>query len=321
MKCRLRVFCLPVVIIALGLTTACSPPAPATGAAPARPAPAPPKLPLVAANLTMVAAADVPENPLTDAKLAEDTSPLADDIRRGFRLFTDTPAEAKRFVSGRVSCSNCHLNAGQRERGLPVVGIAGAFPEYNKRAGRLISLTDRVIECFLRSENATGKTTSAEALPTSSSPEVIALTAYLTWLGRGYNVGASPSWRGQNTIPAAAQIPLAKLDPRKGETLFTERCAACHGLDGQGITVGDRRPGPLWGPDSWNDGAGAARIYTLAGIIRYTMPYVAPGSLSDEEAQQLAVFINSKPRPAFPFKTRDYPKDPVPADAVYYRPR
>ena len=132
---------------------------------------------------------------------------------------------------------------------------------------------------------------------------------------------SGPPWRGKNTIPTAAQIPLAKLDPKKGEALFTERCAACHGLDGQGITVGDRRPGPLWGPDSWNDGAGAARVYTLAGIIRYTMPYVTPGSLTDEEAQQIAAFITSKPRPAFPFKDRDYPKDPVPADAVYYPKR
>jgi thiosulfate dehydrogenase len=77
----------------------------------------------------------------------------------------------------------------------------------------------------------------------------------------------------------------------------------------------------LWGPDSWNDGAGAARIYTLAGIIRYSMPYLDPGSLTDEEAQHLAAFINSQPRPAFPFKDGDYRTEKLPVDSVYYAPR
>ena len=60
----------------------------------------------------------------------------------------------RRFTGGGVACANCHLNAGQRERALPLVGVAGMFPEYNNRAARLISLHDRVVDCFLRSENA-----------------------------------------------------------------------------------------------------------------------------------------------------------------------
>ena len=91
--------------------------------------------------------------------------------------------------------------------------------------------------------------------------------------------------------------------------------------DGQGVAVGDKKPGPLWGPDSWNDGAGAARVYTLAGIVRYAMPYLNPGSLTDEEAQEVAAFINSKPRPAFPYKQTDYLTEKLPGDAVYYAKR
>ena len=116
-------------------------------------------------------------------------------------------------------------------------------------------------------------------------------------------------------------IPIDNLDPGTGEAIFLERCTTCHGADGQGVAVGDKIPGPLWGPDSWNDGAGAARVYTLAGIIRYSMPYLDPGSLTDEESQQLAAFINSRPRPSYPFKDRDYRSDKVPVDAVYYRGR
>jgi thiosulfate dehydrogenase len=173
----------------------------------------------------------------------------------------------------------------------------------------------------MRSENAAGRDDPAAAMPTPTSREVLALSAYLTWLSRGYDIGGRLPWRGQNTIAADALIPLDRLSPEKGDEIFRDRCATCHGPDGQGVSIGDKRPGPLWGPDSWNDGAGASRVYTLAGIIRYTMPYLNPGSLTDEEAQQLAAFITSKPRPSYPLKDRDYLIDPLPADAVYYPKR
>lgn len=277
----------------------------------------------------MVTAWDVPRNPLTDSTL--DDSKLSKEIRWGYRIFTNTPREAASFAPGRGSCNNCHLNAGQRELALPLVNVAMMFPEYNRRAGRLISLGDRIVDCFLRSQNATGRLAKehgegtapggVDALPSPTSKEVLAVSAYLTWLSRGAEVGSNPSWRGKNAIAAGALIPVEKLDARTGEAIFKERCTNCHGLDGQGVTVGDKRPGPLWGPDSWNDGAGASRIYTLAGIIRYTMPYLDPGSLTDAEAQQVAAFINSRPRPVYPFKNRDYLTEPLPPDSVYYAKR
>jgi thiosulfate dehydrogenase len=278
--------------------------------------------PLVSSRTTMSTAWAFPKNPLTDSTL--DNSKLANEIRLGFRIFTDTPHEAPRFTPSKVSCNNCHLNAGQRERSLPIVGVAGMFPEYNRRSGRLYSLGDRIVDCFLRSENATGtiEDQGDEAeMPTATSKEVLALSAYITWLAQSYEVGKNPAWRGQNTIASANLIPVDKLDPRKGEKLFMEHCTNCHGEDGQGVQIGDKKAGPLWGPDSWNDGAGAARVYTLAGIIRYSMPYLDPGRLTDEEAQQVAAFINSKPRPAYPFKEQDYRTEKIPVDSVYYSKR
>jgi thiosulfate dehydrogenase len=286
---------------------------------------------LIPASTTMVTAWDIPQNPATEKSL--DDSRLSKDIRWGYKLFTDTPHEAKQYAPGKMSCSNCHLNAGQRERSLPLVGVAGMFPEYNRRSGRLYSLNDRIVDCFWRSENGTGvleekdepglaaRGSKNAMLPNPTSKEVLAIAAYLTWLARGTAVGKNPTWRGQNTILASALIPVAQLDRRRGEDIFKERCTSCHGIDGQGVAVGDKKPGPLWGPDSWNDGAGAARVYTLAGIIRYSMPYLNPGSLSDEEAQLVAAFITSQPRPAFPFKPTDYLTDKLPSDAVYYSRR
>src|SRR6185503_5082814 len=113
-----------------------------------------------------------------------------------------------------------------------LVGVAGMFPEYNKRSGRLYSLNDRIVDCFLRSENATGRIagetdrTSLESrgmLPTRTSKEVLAVEAYITWLARGFEAGKNPPWRGQNAIAASALIPVGKLDPRQGEALYSER--------------------------------------------------------------------------------------------------
>jgi thiosulfate dehydrogenase len=319
MKCYLPTFALAITLAG---TAGCSRPREMKPGVPWYPL----NGPLIPARMTMVTAWDFPRNPLTDATL--DDSRLSKEIRWGYRIFTNTPAEAGRFAPGRGACNNCHLNAGQREKALPLVNVAGLFPEYNRRAGRLISLGDRIVDCFLRSENATGRLErngdghhpqeDLDALPSPTSREVLALSAYLTWLSRGAEVGKNPSWRGQNTIPSKAIIPIDKLDRRKGEAIFIERCTSCHGVDGQGIAVGDKRPGPLWGPDSWNDGAGAARVYTLAGIIRYSMPYLDPGNLTDGDAQHLAAFIDSRPRPSYPFKDQDYLTEPLPPDSVYY---
>lgn len=287
----------------------------------------PAKPALVAASTTMVTAWQVPLDPTEDKTL--DASPLAEQIRLGFRIFMNTPRHAPQFVGGTMSCANCHLNAGQRERALPIVGVAAMFPEYNARAARLISLGDRIVDCFMRSENATGRAGSEASagesdLPTPTSPEVLALSAYITWISRDHPVGTNPQWRGKNTIAPANLLPIDRLDRARGEALFKEQCTSCHGEEGQGKPIGgpvpnsEKQAGPLWGPNSWNDGAGASRVYTLAGIVRYTMPYLNPGSLSDEDAQHVAAFITSQPRPVYPFKNRDYTKSKIPVDAVYY---
>ena len=183
----------------------------------------------------MVTAWMIPRNPLDDTTLGSST--LADQIRWGYKIFTNTPHEAARFTGGKVSCANCHLNAGQRERALPLVAVAGMFPEYNNRAARLISLGDRIVDCFLRSENATGRFASqadAEAGEQNhqdpeeglspASKEVLAVSAYIAWLAKGYAVGSNPPWRGQNAIAPYKLLPVASFDTARGEAIFAERC-------------------------------------------------------------------------------------------------
>ena len=200
------------------------------------------------------------------------------------------------------------------------------FPEYNRRSGRLYHPERSHRGLFSPQPERDRRVTGGEpsrphaTLPSPTSKEVLAVAAYLTWLRKGYQVGRIRLARAEHHSRRRL-IPVRSWIRRKAKRSFSIGARPATARDGQGVSVGDKRPGPLWGPDSWNDGAGAARVYTLAGIIRHSMPYLNPGSLTDEEAQQFAAFINSKPRPAYPFKAGDYRTDKIPVDGVYYTER
>lgn len=282
---------------------------------------------LIPDSASMARAWEFPRDPRVDtAGLDVQT---AGQVLRGFLLFTNTSTVSARFTGGTMTCNNCHPNGGQREKAMPLVGIDRAFPEYNKRAGRTFSLEERIVGCFMRSINATGSKVKNVALHhendlegatlTPESEEVQDIAAFIRWLSPNRMADSSLPWRGHNQLPANSLLPIDKLSPKLGRKLFLEKCVNCHGDNGQGVDIGDKRPGPLWGPNSWNDGAGAARVYTLAGMIRSWMPYMDPGSLTDEEAQHIAAYIVSQPRPGFPYKDKDYLKEKVPTDAVHYK--
>ncbi len=295
------------LVLAIVLGTACSrvaehPPsseADTTGSLP---------MPLVADTMTIDHVGDLIRSPVYDP-VPPDTA-LAARIRRGYHMFRSTKEFAPHLVGNRMSCGNCHLNVGQRYRGLPVVGVASTFPQFRSRSNSTVTLEGRICGCFSRSMNG--------PLPSEDAPEVGALAAYIRWLSDGIPAKRANTWRGLNEIDSAAKVPLAQLDTAWGHERFNVNCARCHGADGQGVQLERARPGPLWGDGSWNDGAGMGRVYTLAGFIRWAMPLDAPGTLTDLEAQSISAWINSHPRPVFPGKARDWPKGNVPVDAVYY---
>jgi thiosulfate dehydrogenase len=76
-----------------------------------------------------------------------------------------------------------------------------------------------------------------------------------------------------------------------------------------GDALGYRYP-PLWGPGASNDGAGMARLTTVARFAHNDMPASAeaqPPRLRPEEAWDIAAHIVSKPRPAMAGLEKDYP--------------
>jgi thiosulfate dehydrogenase len=111
---------------------------------------------------------------------------------------------------------------------------------------------------------------------------------------------------------------VPKLEPLPGDTargrqIFATTCVACHGVDGNGSAAAP----PLWGPRSYNIGAGMARIRNAAAFIHQLMPRDRPGTLTPQQAFDLAAYINSRPRPDFAGKERDWPHGGAPPDVAY----
>lgn len=221
-------------------------------------------------------------------------------IRLGYQIVTNTQQYAKGYVGNGLNCRNCHLEAGRVPHALPYVGVFAAYPAYRARAGRVVTIEDRINECFERSMNGT-------PLPFDSEP-MRALVSYMAWLSREVPVGAILHERGVPAI-TASRPP----DAVRGKTVFAAKCASCHGADGHGTPNAP----PLWGPRSFNIGAGMARLSKAAGFIKQSMPLGQAGSLTAAEAYDVAAYITGQPRPDFPGKDRDWPKGGKPADSPY----
>lgn len=223
--------------------------------------------------------------------------PLGAAVRQGLSIMNATKATLPDNVGNGLNCSSCHLNAGTIAYAAPLVGLWGVFPEYFARSGRVETLADRVNDCFRRSMN--GRPIDVDGAP------MRALMAYVAWLSAGVPTGASVEGRGFRALTAPARTP----DAGRGATLFEQRCAACHGKDGGGIPAagGTYAMPPVWGPQSFNEGAGMAQVATIAAFIKAKMPLGQGGSLSELDAWDIAALVTGAPRPAFAGKTDDYP--------------
>ena len=206
--------------------------------------------------------------------------PEGESIRLGQNIFDYTPRYAGKYTGNQMSCADCHLQSGRAPYSGPMVGLAHIFPTYNERAGRVIPLSWRIQQCFSRSENGRP--------PAPDSKEMKALLAYIGWLSPRELAGHAPPGRG------LVNLPKLHSDPGRGAAIYAKHCAACHGSDGAGVPP--ILP-PLWGPDSFNNGAGMNRVPEMAAFVQYNMPQNAPGTLTPQEAYDVAAYINSKPRP------------------------
>jgi thiosulfate dehydrogenase len=216
------------------------------------------------------------------------SGPLGEDVQRGLSLVNATQANLPEYVGAGLNCASCHLNGGTVPYAAPLAGLWGVFPEYQARSARVETLEDRINDCFRRSMNG-------KPLP-AGGPDMRAFLAYIAWLSTGVPVGSSVEGRGF----LEAGPPPSPPNRERGKTLYAAQCAACHGADG-----GGRKDGatwmfpPLWGPASFTNGAGMARVETAAAFVRFKMPLGRGGTLSVQDAYDIAAYFTREPRPAY----------------------
>lgn len=234
------------------------------------------------------------------------SGPMGEAIRYGHQLTTQTQVYAKKYVGNDLNCTSCHLNGGRTPNAAPWVGIWGVFPEYRTRNAQVNTLQDRVNDCFQRSMNG-------KPLPVDSK-EMRGILTYMWWLSKDVPTGVDVEGRGFKRIKAE-RTP----DAAKGKTIYAEKCSVCHGANGQGMKgpEGEYMFPPLWGPKSFNIAAGMARLNTAAAFVKANMPLGQGGSLSDQEAYDVAAFFIQQPRPDYAAKHKDWPNGDKPKDARY----
>lgn len=217
-------------------------------------------------------------------------------IRYGRELIVRTAAylgpngSVAQLTNG-LNCQNCHLDAGSKPWGNNYGAVWSTYPKVRSRSGKLESVEKRVNDCMERSLNGV-------ALD-SGSKEMRAIVAYMEWLGTGIPKDSVPKGTG---IVKLAFLDRA-ADPDRGHAVFTAKCVSCHGSQGEGVMNADgatyQYP-PLWGEHSYNQGAGLYRLSRFAGYVKANMPQGASHEhpqLSDEEAWDVAAFVNTQPRP------------------------
>lgn len=240
-------------------------------------------------------------------------APNAEQLIRGMRLHLETKTLLPQHVGNALNCTSCHLNVGTVADGSPFVGVSAFFPSYAPRAGRIITLEDRINGCFRRSMH--GKPLAVD------SADMKAMVAYFNWMKGEFKPKDKVAGRGVGKMDMAI-----KPNVENGMKVYTAQCAVCHGKEGEGLKQADGSyvyP-PLWGEHSFNIGAGMARTYTAAAFVKRNMPIgfhekfpLGQGGLSDQEAVDVAEYFSHQPRPDFPDKVKDWPKDKKPLDARY----
>ena len=105
----------------------------------------------------------------------------------------------------------------------------------------------------------------------------------------GLLAGGSIAGAAMLAMPrSAAAMEAASLEP--------------HG-DGQGMEVGGSyKFPPLWGPHSYNFGAGMAKLKMASAFIKANMPLNNPGSLTEQQAWDVAAYVDGHKRPPDPRK-------------------
>lgn len=210
-------------------------------------------------------------------------------VKLGEQIFLHTPLHAGAYVGNNLNCASCHLDAGRKANASPFAAAYVVYPAYRSKNGHVNTFAERLQECFRYSMN--GK------MPAPGDPVLVALESYAAWLAKGAPVGGEIAGRG---FPKLAK-PALPADYLRGSQVYLQSCALCHGANGEGQLSDGKMAFPaLWGKQSFNWGAGMHSVDNAAGFIKANMPLALGNSLTDQQAWDVALFVDSHERPQDP---------------------
>lgn len=216
-------------------------------------------------------------------------------------LGPDQPDPEKRYSGTNMACASCHLDTGKTPGTLSLLQASTRYPRFSGRDGGERDLKDRINGCMQRSMNG-------RPLPRTSI-ELLAMEAYIVNLGEQY----AAMGEGQKRVdePPAFIEPQRMANIESGLEVYQDNCEICHGANGDGLkSTKNPMDGylfpPLWGDDSYNNGAGMTRVLTAARFIKARMPLGKP-DLSDDQAYDVSAYINSHSRPVKSNLEVDFP--------------
>ena len=223
-------------------------------------------------------------------------------------LTTDTHPLTKDFVDNKLNCASCHLRGEDGKPGTADglsswLDTAVSFPTWSKREKAVQTLQDRSNNCFMRSMNGKRLVNDSEAS--------MAIAAYITWLsdGKPMHLNDKGPWGPTNKKLWPAGIkhfnPIQKKATHEnyvnGQKVYENQCAMCHNANGEGM---GEFP-PLWGKDAngqwlaYNTGAGMSKLDKGAAWVKAKMPLGQGGSLSDQDAADVMLYVNAQERADF----------------------
>ena len=256
----------------------------------------------------------------TQAPKAYPTGELGRIVKLGEAILntTDTHPLTKDLVGDHLQCKSCHLKGsdGKPGTGLGIgtfIGTATSFPAYSKREKTVQSLQDRINNCFMRSMNGKRPIVDTEAS--------MAMATYITWLSDGMKMHMdtkrpcsplnSNKWAKNAKKFAGIQKKATHKNYLNGKKLFETKCAACHGKNGAGAGTFP----PLWGKNdkgewlAYNTGAGMSKLNKGAAWVQSNMPLGQGGTLKDQEAADVMLYVDAQPRADFDLKNGLLPAD------------
>ena len=223
-------------------------------------------------------------------------------------IHTDTNSLSKSYINSKLQCVNCHRRGEDNRAGTTnkigtFIGTATSFPAYSKRYKNIISLQNRIDGCFQRCLNGEKSVVNTEV--------GIAVESYITWLSTGLPINMSPlaprtplkieMWSKNRKKFISLFKKVTHKNYLDGHRLYLNKCASCHGKDGQGVGTFP----PLWGKLSYTADGSMAKLPNGATWIQDNMP-PNNSNLTDSQTVNITLFINAQPRVSYRgFKIED----------------